>query len=468
MLSGLAPGDVTDHPYAPATVGADGDWEPPNVVLVMADDLGYGDPGCYGGVLETPAIDRLAAEGTRFTDCYTGCPVCAPSRSVAVTGQHAGHTRVRGNFGQVGGARVVDDGPLQRRVPLAPGDPSLAEALSGAGYATGGFGKWGLGEAGTCGAPTRQGFDEWFGFLNQRRAHTYYPPFLYEGEERVSIDGNDGGDDGRHHAQDLVMERALAFVERHAGSRPFFCFVPTTLPHAPYVVPDAESAPPYGDRDWSEEERAYAAMVTRLDSDVGRLLDALEANDADEETLVLVCSDHDPAQRFVGGPLDSSGGLRGGKRDLYEGGIRTPMVARWPGRVPAGTVDDTPWYYADLLPTMAEVAGVHPDPGLDAAADADGTSVLPTLLGDDQHLDDRYLYWEFPHDGYGQAARYGDWKAVRERPTATLELYDLASDSGEKRDVAGEHPDVAAGFEWYLDRSHDPAPEWTPAPDRET
>lgn len=449
---------ATDPTSYPSEVGAPGDWERPNIVFVMADDLGWGDLGCYGQAdIQTPELDQMAAEGLRCTDCYVGSPVCAPSRSVFATGEHAGHTRVRQNFGTVGGARTVDHRSLQRRVPLGPEDPSIAEVLSAAGYATGGFGKWGLGEPGTCGHPLRQGFDEWFGYLNQRRAHTYYPPFLWDGEERAVYPEN-RGDQQERHAQDLVMDRAADFIRRHQDER-FFCYLPSTLPHAPYQAPDEESLAAYADGPWTDKEQAYAAMVSRFDRDIGRLLSLLDDLGLDEETMVFVCSDHGPNEPFTE-TFESNGPFQGGKHDLTEGGIRTPMVVRWPGQVPAGETCEAPWYYADVLPTLAEAAGLWPDPGHQAVTDADGLSVLPTLLGDEQNLAERYLYWEWPAADYGQAVRLGDWKGIRAPPTSDLALYDLAADPGETTDLADEHPDVVDRLSWFLDRAHEPAKHW--------
>ena len=456
---------ATSESYYPSKHGVEGTWNPPNIVFIIADDIGYGDLGPYGQAhIETPNLDRMAAEGQRHTNCYTGSPVCAPSRSVLMTGQHAGHTRVRDNFGMVGGARVVDNGPVQHRIPLGPDDPCIPEILTDAGYATGAFGKWGLGEAHTSGAPTRKGFDEWFGYLNQRRAHTYYPPYLWDGETKVPIDGNE--DEGRaQHAQDLVMDRAADFIHDHADER-FFCFLPTTLPHTPHEAPDEESAAQYADRtDWTERERDYAAMVSRLDRDVGTILDLLADLDIDEDTIVFFCSDHGPVGSLADTRFDCAGGHRGFKYDLYDGGIRTPMLVRWPGHIEAGSVDDTPWYYADVLPTLAEIAGVWPDPGHQWVSDADGVSVLPTVLGDDQPLHQRIMYWEFldaeSFDGsYGQAARRGEWKALRPAVDEPVELYNVVEDPAETIDRATEHPDLVARFTWYLDQSHVPVPQY--------
>jgi arylsulfatase A-like enzyme len=468
---------------APSFVDYDDDdreWTRPNVVFLMVDDIGQHDLGCYGGdQIPTPNLDRMAAEGTRFTDCYTGTAVCAPSRSVLMTGQHAGHTRVRGNHATVGGAWIDDPdwhGGGRRTVPLQGGDTTVAEVMSAAGYATGCIGKWGLGDLGTGGMPTRQGFDSFYGYLDQVHAHDYFTEYLIRDEEREPIpenrddggewsigpDGYPAGESEREgvYAHDLLVEESLAFVREHADED-FFCYLPWTLPHGPHVVPELED---FVDEDWTEKEKGYASMVARLDRDVGRLLDALEAAGVDDETVVFFCSDHGPNEPFVDAPLHSSGPLRGFKRQLYEGGIRTPMLVRWPGEVPAGRVDDAPWYYPDVLPTLAELAGLdHPLGDLDV--DTDGVSVARTLLGGDQPLDRRYLYWEFPEQGetgldLAQAARFGDWKAYRAGRGADTELYDLSADAGEERDLADDRPEVVARFERHFADAHEESPHW--------
>lgn len=305
--------------------------EKPNVVFIMVDDMGYADLGCYGGrVIATPNVDRLAGEGMRFTDVYAGSAVCAPSRSVLMTGLHVGHTTVRGNFGKAGG--VVGLGGGKGRVPLRDEDVTVAEVMKAAGYLTGMVGKWGLGEPGTTGEPRRQGWDFFFGHLNQRRAHSYYPDYLWRNEERVEIPENTGGNSGVY-SHDLFTEEALGFVRRGAKSeKPFFLYLPYTVPHDRLEPPSLGA---YAERDWKREEKAYAAMVSGVDADVGRLMGLLESLGEAEETVVFFCSDNGAARRWEG-RFDSSGVLRGRKRDLYEGGIRTPMVVRWPGVVPAG------------------------------------------------------------------------------------------------------------------------------------
>jgi len=416
----------------------------PNIIFILADDLGYADLGCYGQrEIETPNVDHLAAEGMRFTNCYAGSTVCAPCRSVLMTGQHTGHTRVRANFGKVGG---VGD---QKRVPLEPGDVTVAEVLKQAGYATGITGKWGLGEPNSSGVPNRQGFDEWFGYLNQRNAHSYYPPYLWRNEKKMILKGNQGGE-RKQYTHDMFTELALDFIRRHKN-KPFFLYLAWCIPHGNYEIPRVKH---YADRQgWSKNEKTFAEMVTHMDSDVGRIMTLLKELDIGRKTIVFFCSDNGAANRWDG-RFDSSGPLRGKKGDLYEGGIRAPMIARWPGKIPAGTISDAAWYFADFLPTAAELAGAR------LPSNIDGVTVLPTLLGNKQNLSDRFLYWEFPRHGLQQAVRWRNWKAVRLASGEKLELYDLAKDQSEKRNVAAQHPEVIARIEAYLRTAHIESPNW--------
>ncbi len=419
----------------------------PNVIFILCDDLGYNDLGCYGGsVIPTPHLDALAATGMRFTQCYTGAPICAPSRCVLMTGKHTGHCRVRDNFGRVGGVGE------QKRVPLEPEDFTVAELFQQVGYATGMTGKWGLGEPDTTGVPNRKGFDEWFGYLNQRNAHTYYPPYLWHNETKVHLEGNRDGRQGDY-SHDMVVDFALDFIRRHS-SGPFYLHIPWTLPHGRYEIPSVE---PYQDRPWTDDEKVYAAMVARIDRQVGEIVALLDELGIREDTLLLFGSDHGAARRWEG-VFDSCGALRGQKGIVYEGGIRTPMICSWPDRIPAGAVSDNVWYYADFLPTVADVLGV------DASDDVDGVSILPTLLGDPQDLTERFVYWEFYGRGFQQAVRQGDWKAVRP-PTdqgldAPLALYDLGADISETTDVAADNPAVVAAMERYLAGCRVDSPNW--------
>lgn len=424
----------------------------PHIIFIMADDLGYHDLGSYGQEkIHTPHLDQLAADGMRFTDVYSGSSVCAPARSSLMTGLHAGRTTIRGNFPAVGGEVDMNG---SRRLSLPAEDVTLAEVLKQAGYVTGMTGKWGLGEAGTAGEPNLKGFDEWFGFLNQRHAHSYYPEFQWHNRERVEIPGNQ---DGRReqYSHDLHTDFALNFIRRFgAGEKPFFLYLPYQIPHSEYRIP---SLGRYQNQPWSFEAKVHAAMITRLDRDVGRLMDLLRELGIDGETMVFFTSDNGAALRWEG-VFDSSKPLRGRKRDLYEGGIRVPMIVTGPG-VPAGTTRAAPWYFPDLMPTLAELAGA-----LDLVpAGLDGVSVVPLLRGEEQpELLDRVLYWEFHERGFDQAARWRNWKAVR-LGDAPLALYDLAVDIGETNDIATSHPERVAFFETALRDKRVPSIYW-PSP----
>jgi arylsulfatase A-like enzyme len=449
--------------HEPMSARADGPGDArgsrPNILFILADDLGYGDLGCYGQKqIQTPNLDRLAAEGRRFTDFYAGSTVCAPSRCVLMTGKHVGHALIRGNA----------------KTNLRPDDVTVAEVLKGAGYDTGLIGKWGLGHEGSDGVPTRQGFDSFFGYLDQTHAHNYYPTFLMRGERReplrnvVPNEGSVGqGVASRRvdYSHDLFAREALEFVDRHKD-RPFFLYLALTTPHANneagnkgMEVPDLG---PYKDRDWAEPEKGHAAMITRMDADLGRLFDRLKSDGIDERTIVFFSSDNGPHREGGHDPdaSDSNGPLRGTKRDMYEGGIRVPMIVRWPGHVPAGTVSHHVGYFGDVMATLAELAGVSPPPGLDSL------SFLPAILGHEgeQKAHD-YLYWEFYEQGSAQAVRMGDWKAIRKPMlTGPIALYDLKTDLGEQTDVAREHPDVVARAAAIMAEAHTPSPLWKVSP----
>ena len=426
----------------------------PNIVFILADDLGYGDVGCYGQTrIRTPRLDRMAAEGVRFTQCYAGATVCAPARSCLMTGQHTGHTRIRGNDGY----------------PLLPEDPTVAKVLKQAGYVTGLIGKWGLGEPGTTGSPVRQGFDEFFGYTNQRHAHNYYPSFLWRNEEKVSLpngvahEDKDGAGVATNrvvYSPDLFMDEALRFLERHQAE-PFFLYLAFTLPHANNEAKEQgmeiPSDAPYSAEPWPQSERNKAAMITRLDRDVGRILDALQLLGLDRDTIVFFSSDNGPHKEGGADPafFNSSGPLRGIKRDLYEGGLRVPMLVRWPGRIRPGRVSEQVWGFWDFLPTAAALAHA-PLP----STPLDGISMLPALMGNPQFRQHQFLYWEFHENGSKQAARMGNWKGVRLAPGTPLELYDLGTDPGEAHNVAATHPDLVRKIDAYLAHARTESEHW--------
>ncbi len=412
----------------------------PNIVVILADDLGYGDLGCYGQeTIRTPNLDRMAASGMRFTDAYAGSAVCAPSRCSLLTGLHTGHCRVRANAA-----------PGGRRVSLRPDDLTVAEALKPGGYTTGVIGKWGVGEAGTRGTPNQQGFDHWLGFLNQDHALAYYPMHLWRNEREWFPDGNQGTK-RKDYVQDLFLEDTLGFL-RDNKDRPFFLYLPYTMPHADsersrdtgdgYTVKDYEG---YESEAWDSADKGYAAMVTRLDRDCGRILNELNSLGLAENTLVLFISDNGPANegRHSHTFFKSSGSvggapLRGRKGNLYEGGIRVPAIAYWPGVVPEGATSAHPWAFADLLPTIAELAGVDAPPSID------GESFAPVLRGGNVERKGP-LYWELAGKPSQQAIREGKWKAIRSEKRIP-ELFDLARDPGETTNVASRYPDLAEAF----------------------
>ncbi|MEX0928973.1 MAG: arylsulfatase [Balneolales bacterium] len=415
----------------------------PNIIFIMADDLGYGDVGSYGQQqIQTPRLDQMASEGLRFTQFYSGHTVCAPARSSLMTGRHTGRTRVRGNTSVATGDRV----------PLEPQDTTVAEILKMADYRTGMVGKWGLGEPETTGIPNRKGFDFFYGFLNQARAHSYYPDYIWRNTERINLEENSEAGRGQF-THDMGTEEALSFI-RNSHEEPFFLYLPYQIPHAELLVP-ADALDRYmneegksifverpfaGRGNYSAQKipnATYAAMVTRLDRDVGRILDLLRELEIEENTLVLFTSDNGPHSEGGYDPayFNSNGPLRGIKRDLYEGGIRVPMIVRMPGTVPAGEVSDQVWSMWDFLPTAAELAQTAP-PG-----DIDGQSMKNALLNRPQQ-DPEYLYWEFHEGTFSQAVRFGDWKAVRTDAGEPIQVFDLSVDIGEGDDVSEEHPDV--------------------------
>ncbi len=439
--------------------------ERPNIIYIMTDDLGYGDVGCYGQeVIETPNLDRLAAEGIRFTDHYAGHTVCRPSRLVLWTGQHVGHTKLIGN----------------RPRSLSGTESTVAKLLQQDGYATGGVGKWALGhvseasEIENAGHPNNNGFDYWFGYMNQSNAHNYYPTFLWENKSKVSLPGNVISDDPDGHGRvsskrvayshDVITAAALKFVEAHKD-QPFLLHIHWTIPHANNeagrVTGDGMEVPDYAQyagKDWPNTEKGFAAMISRMDADVGRLMLLLKRLEIDDQTIVLFTSDNGPHNE--GGHdhtyFDSNGPLNGFKRSMHDGGIRVPLIARWPGKIKAGTVSDHPSAFWDFLPTACEIAGVS----VPAGVHSDGISYLPTLLGrtaeQKQH---EYLYWASSEGATSVGVRMGNWKLVQYRKEQKSQdnaeqwrLYDLKSDIGEQHDVATQHPEVVKRILGLLDR----------------
>ncbi len=419
----------------------------PNIVFMIADDLGYAELGCYGQKkIRTPNIDRLAAEGMRFTQHYSGNPVCAPSRCTLMTGLHTGHAQVRGNK-QVGGKEGwVLGSTIGGQWPLEAGTVTVARILQEAGYATGAFGKWGLGRVGTTGDPQKQGFDHFYGYICQRQAHTYYPNHLWRDGQIEWIEANKDGKESVY-SHDVIAEEALKFIRKYKD-RPFFCYVPFTIPHVALQVPEDSLAeyrgkwpdPPYdGSKGYIKHEHpraCYAGMVTRMDKDVGRIVKLLNELKLRDDTLVIFASDNGPT--YAGGAdsafFESAGPLRGLKGSVYEGGVRIPFIASWPGKIKRGVTSDHVSAFWDFLPTCAELIGAE------APGDIDGISMLPTLLGrPEEQKKHEYLYWEL---GGRQGVRIGDWKLVRVRPGAKVQLYNLKDDIGEQDDLAEKRPDV--------------------------
>lgn len=430
----------------------------PNIIYIMVDDLGYGDLGCYGQkVVQTPNIDRLAKEGLRFTDHYAGHTVCRPSRLVLWTGKHSGHTAIDGNAAHT----------------FKPKDVLLSELLKDSGYVTGGVGKWANGMPGTTGVPQKNGFDFWFGYLDQGKAHNFYPTYLWRcsggDETQVELPGNVLMDhpnargrvtDPKHrvtYSHDVMSDEALGFIKRHGpnsktSDKPFLLHVHWTIPHTNNeggrVTGDGQEVPDYGiykNKKWPNVEKGFAAMVSRMDGDVGRMVQLLKELDIERNTLILFTSDNGPHQE--GGHkmeyFNSNGDLRGYKRDLYDGGIRVPMIAYWPGKVKAGTQTNHPSAFWDFLPTACDLAGIKPP------ANTDGISYVPTLIGKPKAQKKHdYLYWQA---GPKRAVRIGNWKGVVSGKGKKLEVYLLATDIGEQNNVAKLHPEMAEKLQVAMD-----------------
>ena len=418
----------------------------PNIVFILSDDLAQGDLGSYGQKhILTPRLDRMAREGTRYLQAYCGTSVCAPSRTSLMTGLHSGRAPIRGNW------EIQPEGQL----PLPAGTVTVAGLLRSAGYATAAIGKWGMGMFGTTGDPLKNGFDRFFGYNCQRHAHSYFPTYLWDNDRRLELPGNDGKGVGRTYAQNLIQADVLRWV-REQKDRPFFLYYAITLPHGRHEIDDVGI---YADRPWTPQQKAYAAQVTRVDRDVGQLLDLLAELKIDDRTLVMLAGDNgssfNPESELGRLFEQASNGLRGYKRGLYEGALRQAALARWPGQIPAGRVTAEPWAFWDFLPTAAELAGVS----LPSGYTTDGRSLVSFLRGGPAPQRD-YFYWELHEQRPIQAVRFGNWKAVRNGHDRPLELYDLSVDAGETRDLAAARPDLAARAAALLQAAHRPDPDW--------
>ncbi|QDT37869.1 arylsulfatase [Stratiformator vulcanicus] len=430
---------------------AAGSGEPPNIVFIMVDDMGAADLSSYGSkVLETPRIDSLATDGMKFTQAYSGAPVCAPARCTLMTGYHNGHTSVRDN---------ADGG-----VPLLEEDITIAELLHKADYVVGGFGKWGQGDIGTTGAAERQGFDEFVGYYNQRHAHSYFPRYLIDTGEKLPlsnphrINGDREGVDPideklnvrRQFAQDVIFDRTLKFIRKHADER-FFCYVPWTPPHGSFQLPKNDPHwLKFKDKRWSLKARGHAAFCEMMDEQTGAVLDLLDELGLAENTIVFFTSDNGASKRFEG-ELDSSGHFRANKGEVYEGGIRVPLLVRWPGHIAAGSNSDLPTYFPDVMPTLCELAGIADAP----PQNIDGISIVPTLVGQtDRQEKHEHMYWELKQE---RALRKGQWKVVRDGADAPLELFNLEDDPSEAKNLAELHPELAARLDEKMKNARVPA-----------
>ncbi|MCA9084547.1 MAG: arylsulfatase [Planctomycetaceae bacterium] len=439
--------------------------ERPNIIYILADDAGYGDFGCYGGThIATPNIDRMAGEGIRFTRHYAGCTVCAPSRCVLMTGQHTGHCRIRGN----------SPGLLQ------PEDVTIAEVLKTAGYETACIGKWGVGAPLPLSDPNDHGFDHFFGYVSMWHAHNFYPEFLIRNGHQQALRNicqpQWRGQDGRgvaekrvDYAPDLLTDEAVKYIRDHR-EKPFFLYFALNVPHAnneggkhsdrPEKGLEVPDFGPFDKEDWPAPEKGFAAMIRNIDRDVGRILTELRETGLEERTLVMFSSDNGPHQE--GGHtmefFNSNGDLRGMKRDLYEGGIRVPMIARWPGTIPSGRVTSLISGFQDILPTVAELCTA------DKPSHLDGVSLVPELLGKPGQQQHEFLYWEFSEQQGKRAVLQGDWKLVQlkvstQKPSG-FELYNVADDVSEANNVAAAHPEIVKRLSALLEGAHVPSRQY--------
>ena len=410
----------------------------------MSDDQGYADLGCYGSkYVKTPHLDKMAAEGIRFTQAYAGSPVCAPTRCALMTGLHAGHITRRDN-------RTTDDldKPFMQRklIPLQDEDFTIGEMMRQAGYATGAFGKWGLGNPGTSGPPYLQGFDEFFGYIDQVHAHDHYTDYIMSNQDTIPIPENKNASKGMY-IPDLIADQSIQFIRKNQ-EQPFFLYLPYTPPHGKYEVPDNSM---YADQPWDEKVKNYAAMISRMDQHIGELFSVLKELSIDDNTIVFFTSDNGPNPPFLK-DLECNKPFRGIKRQLLEGGIRVPMIVRWPGKIPSNAESDFAWTFYDVMPTLADLVGYQDE------LNSDGISVLPTLLGSYQKPHE-YLYWEY-HSPFQQAVRIRDWKGIRLGTKEAIHLFDLNKDPQELHNIAHLHPEIVNKMEGIFDKAHTPNPYW--------
>jgi len=431
-----------------ATVFTPAEAGQPNIIFILSDDIAQGDLGCYGQkLIQTPHLDRMAAEGTRYLQAYCGTSVCAPSRSSLMTGLHMGHCPVRAN------REIQPEGQM----PLPEGTYTVAKLLQDQGYATACMGKWGMGMFHTSGSPFKLGFDHFYGYNCQRHAHSYFPTYLYNDDQRFELEGNTGKPGrGEKYAQEYIAEETVRWI-REQGDKPFFLFYAVTLPHGRYEI---DTQGQYADEPWTDKQKNYAAMVTRLDSDVGAILDVLREEGIAENTLVIFSGDNgssfDPDSE-IGKLFDQTmgGKLRGFKRGMYEGALRQAALSWWPGTVPAGRVTEEPWAFWDFLPTVAELV----DAELPEDVHTDGVSLVEFLKGGSAPKRE-YFYWELHEKASIQAIRFGDWKAVRNGPDQPVELYNLKNDVGETNDLADEKPELVKKATSMMAEARIEDPNW--------
>ncbi len=419
----------------------------PNIIYILSDDTAMGDLGCYGQeIIQTPHLDQMAAEGTRYLQCYSGTSVCAPSRTSLMTGLHTGHSPVRANY------ELQPEGQL----PLPSETTTIAMLLKDAGYQTTCVGKWGMGMFQTTGSPLKKGFDHFFGYNCQRHAHSYFPAYLWDDDQRISLPGNNGKSIGKTYSQNLIQDEALSFI-RDNKDQPFFLFYAITLPHSNNEIDDLGQ---YANQPWTEQQKNYAAQVTRLDRDAGQVLELLKELGIAENTLVFFSGDNGSSfnENSDLGKLfnqSMSGSLRGFKRGLYEGGLRQAAISWWPGTIPAGRVSQEPWAFWDFLPTAAELAGIT----IPQDVPVDGLSLVDFLKGGPAPERD-YFYWELHEQASIQAVRFGDWKAVKNGPQNAIELYDLSTDTKEEQNLAQAHPKLVKQAREFMEQAHTDDPNW--------